>query len=310
MQLSPGSAWAVDVDLIVMPGAADGETLLLVRPLPSESGDPDRVLARSLLNQERLGVAEFDTGLRLTRSNLALESLRPAGAGEDWLFDLREATGDRTVREIMHQVAVSGIPVVGADFQYETSTFDPVMSLACFPLDDEHGRRGVAVVTTEPAARLRAHDRLTDAYRRALEIGESLDVVRAARDLVDVLVPALGDLGCVDFPDDVLQGRDPVLGYPGHTASNPRRVAVKAVGGGWPSALVQPGEPVPAPARVEDAAVAVGGVINVDAATARHVLGNDPQMIARMMPEGMHSALGCPLYHRSRLFGYVLVWRT
>ncbi|WP_354596370.1 SpoIIE family protein phosphatase [Streptomyces sp. JL1001] len=308
--MNTGTEWAVDVDVVFMAGEPDGGKLLVVRPLTDARSAPDSILARSLLNQRRLGVAEFDTGLTMTRCNAALESLRPAGAGEDWLFDLREAEGGRTVREILHQVAASGTPVVGADFQYGTPGLEPVLSLACFPLDDGHARRGVAVVTTEPAARLRAHDRLTDAYRRALEIGESLDVVRAARDLVDVLVPALGDLACVDFPDDVLQGRDPALGYPGHAASNPRRVAVKAMDGTWPAPLVQQGEPVPAPARVEDAAVSVGGVINIDAATARRVLGDDREMIARMMPEGMHSALGCPLYHRSRLFGYVLVWRT
>ncbi|MFD4370889.1 SpoIIE family protein phosphatase [Streptomyces sp. NPDC058486] len=306
---------SAEADVVLLPGAVAGERMLLVRrPVTAGRHDPDRVLARSLLNQRRLGVAEFAPDLTMTRSNAALEALRPAGApaGADWLYDLTDADGDRTVREILHQVAVTGMPVVGADFRPAPEGSDPVLSLACFPVDAEDGaRHGVALVATEPAARLRAHHRLTDAYRRAFEIGESLDVVRAARDLVDLLVPALGDLACVDFPDDVLQGRDPVLGYPGHEASRPRRVAVKAADGTWPSGLVQQGEPVPpAPPGTADAAVAVGGVIKADAATARAMLGDEPGLFARLMPEDMHSALGCPLYHRSRLFGYVMVWRT
>ncbi|MFF8808271.1 SpoIIE family protein phosphatase [Streptomyces omiyaensis] len=317
----------VDVDVVLLPGPDGGTWLLAGRwsttartghparaGAPARDADPDRTLARSLLNQRRLGVAEFDAELRMVRSNAALETLRPAGAdtGAEWLYGLTDADGDRTVREILQQVASTGMPVVGADFRAVATGSDPVLSLACFPLEDEDGTRmGVAVVATEPAARLRAHHRLTDAYRRAFEIGESLDVVRAARDLVDLLVPALGDLACVDFPDDVLQGRDPGLGYPGHEASRPRRVAVKSADGTWPAALVQPGEPVPAPpAETVDSAVAVGGVIKVDAEAARAMFGHDPGLIARMLPEGTHSALGCPLYHRSRLFGYVLVWRT
>ncbi|MGW6536204.1 SpoIIE family protein phosphatase [Streptomyces sp. NPDC055011] len=336
VRLGPAEAGAV-ADIALLPGAADGASLLVVRGptatrdlAPGRDPDPDpdldkhadphshphadpdadRALARSLFGQGRLGVAEFDRELRMTRSNAALDAHRPAGAGADWLYGLTDADGDRTVREILRQVATTGTPVVGADFRSGKTGAEPVLSLACFPLDDEDGtRRGVAVVTTEPAARLRAQHRLTDAYRRAFEIGESLDVVRAARDLVDLLVPALGDLACVDFPDDVLQGRDPGPGFPGHEASNPRRVAVKSADGVWPEALVQQGEPVPE-ALPESADTAVAGVIAADARTARAMLGDDPAITARMMPEGMHSALGCPLYHRSRLFGYVLVWRT
>ncbi|MGW4649817.1 SpoIIE family protein phosphatase [Kitasatospora sp. NPDC004289] len=158
-----------------------------------------------------------------------------------------------------------------------------------------------------PAGRLQ----LAEAYRRAAEIGASLDVVGGARELVDVLVPALGDLAAVDFPDAVLQGRDPQLGYPGPEASAPRRVAAKAADGRWPAALVQVGEPVPTPAATpETAAIVVGGAILFDPATALLAMGDQPEMAARHIPAGMRSAIGCPLYHRGRLFGYVLVWRT
>ncbi|MFK0214435.1 SpoIIE family protein phosphatase [Streptomyces sp. NPDC090298] len=304
---------APETTVVRLPAAPDGGSLLVFRP-PAGAGRPDRdrELARSLLNQRRLGVAEFDTGLRPTRTNPAMRALRPAGADEDWLAALEDCDSEKPVRELLTRVMTDGTPVVGVDCRSGPAGSDPVLTLACFPVDDADGTRvGLAVVATEPTARLRAHQRITDAYRRAFEIGESLDVVHAARDLVELLVPGLGDLACVDFPDDVLQGRDPTLGYPGFDASAPRRVAVKSADGAWPSAMVQPGERIPpVPDRASNAAVAVGAVLKADAAAVRAMLGGDPQLAARIMPEGMHSTLGCPLYHRSRLFGYVSVWRT
>ncbi|MFE7510733.1 SpoIIE family protein phosphatase [Streptomyces sp. NPDC057540] len=299
--------------VVRLPAAPDGGSLLVFRdPARTEGRDRDRDLARSLLNQRRIGVAEFDTRLRPTRANAAMEALRPAGAEEGWLSELVECDSGTPVRDLLARVAESGAPTVGVDCGAGPAGSDPVLTLACFPVGDADGTPlGLAVVATEPTTRLRAHRRLTDAYRRAFEIGESLDVVHAARDLVELLVPGLGDLAAVDFPDDVLQGRDPTLGYPGFEASAPRRVAVKSADGAWPSAMVQPGERIPpVPDQASNAAVAVGVVLKADAAGVRAMLGDDPELVARVMPEHMHSTLGCPLYHRSRLFGYVSVWRT
>lgn len=152
---------------------------------------------------------------------------------------------------------------------------------------------------------------LDAAYQDAAEIGGTLDAVPTAQELVDILVPALGDLACVDFPDDVLQSRDPPLGYPGASASMPRRVAAKSADGVWPSTMLQIGEAVPYIAdQSETAAASIGQAIVFDPEASRSVLGGDPAVIARMMPEGMRTAIGCPLYHRGRHFGYAVTWRT
>ncbi|WP_079143598.1 SpoIIE family protein phosphatase [Streptomyces luteocolor] len=310
VRLRHRSGRSVPADVRVAAAHSSDRVLALAWPrAAADAARRDGDLGRSLLAQNGAGVAEFDRDLRLVRSNAAFDALRPEGAEADWLI-AADAEGRSSARAILAGVAEHRSPVIGVDCRVGPADADLTVSLTCFPVDDARGRPvGVAAAVGDVTAWLRANRRLADAYRQAFEIGESLDVVHVARDLVEVLVPGLADMACVDFPDDVLQGRDPVLGYPGAEASRPRRVAVKSVSGTWPVEMVQPGEPIPLPPN-DESTVAVGGVRVFDAATGRAAVGDDPHLMARMMPEDMHSALGCPLYHRARLFGYVLAYRT
>ncbi|MFK0195118.1 SpoIIE family protein phosphatase [Kitasatospora sp. NPDC090308] len=309
------------VDLRLLPaGPPGGGALLTITPQPADPaglGLPDASLARAVLQQDRIATAYLDRGLRPVRLSAAFDALLVSGLGtgpdgQDWLERLRTPEGV-PARAACDRTALDGTAVIGVEHRLDEQR---VFSLTCFPAadpdDGPDGRpRGVVVVLVELPAAGRARLGLAEAYRRAAEIGGSLDVVGGARELVDVLVPALGDLAAVDFPDAVLQGRDPQLGYPGVQASAPRRVAAKATGGRWPAPLVQVGEPVPTvPDRPEIAAVAVGGALAFDPDSARYALSGDPRLIAAHVPAGMRSAIGCPLYYRGRLFGYVMVWRT
>ncbi|WP_371484083.1 SpoIIE family protein phosphatase [Kitasatospora sp. NBC_00315] len=271
------------------------------------SGD----IARALFTQDRIAVAEFDVHLRLVRSNEAFRALRPADAGSDWFLDLVGPGGGERIGQELARVVDSGRSMAGRNYRLGVSETGRTHSLAGFRISDRPGTTvGVAVMVVEGAWDLRSR-RLVESYRRAFEIGSSLDVVTAARELVDLVVPALGDLGCVDFPDDVLQGRDPPLGYPGMRASRPRRVAVKSASGPWPTAMTQAGETVPiVEEHPQMAAVSVGGAFVLDPASGRALLSHDPRLIAQLMPQGMRTAVVCPLYHRSRLFGSLQLWRT
>ncbi|QKW17724.1 SpoIIE family protein phosphatase [Kitasatospora sp. NA04385] len=314
LRLADGSRCTADLHLLPA-GPPGGGALLTITPQPADPAEPrDALLARAVLQQDRIATAYLDRGLRPVRLSAAFDALLVTGLGtgpdgQDWLERLRTPEGV-PARAACARAALDGTAVIGVEHRLDEQR---VFSLTCFPVDGPDGRpRGVAVVLVElPATAGRARLGLAEAYRRAAEIGGSLDVVGGARELVDVLVPALGDLAAVDFPDTVLQGRDPQLGYPGVQASAPRRVAAKAVEGRWPAPLVQVGEPVPSVSdRPEIAAVAVGGALIFDPDTARYALGGDPRLIAALVPEGMRSAIGCPLYYRGRLFGYVMVWRT
>ncbi len=310
--LRHSSGRLVEADLqLIGGGGAPWSLLLAVPPRPPAGWDQDAALARALLDQDRIPVAEFDTDLRVVRTNSAFELLRPDGAGDDWLCDLEGSTGEGTVREAIARITAGGTSAAEADYRWRSAGTKRMLWLTCFGIRDPLGAlTGIAVAITEAADQ--QHDRsLTAAYRGAVEIGSSLDVVHNGRDLAEVLVPVLGDMVAVDFPDDVLQGRDPPLGYPGFEASAPRRVAVKSVDGVWPPALVQVGEQLPRVAdEAANAAIAVGGAFTMSPEMSRGLFQHDPLLVAKFIPEGLSSSLICPLYHRSRLFGNVSLMRT
>ncbi|MBK5994983.1 SpoIIE family protein phosphatase [Streptomyces sp. MBT58] len=311
VQLRHRSGDRVDAAVTVIAGAGRSGYLVLADASAAAAGDgakaPDS--GRDLFTQEQIAVAEFDAALRLIKANQLFSDL---GAECKDVNGVSGTIGpdDSTVGETLAGVVRGGSPLVAAGFRIPSDP-DRLLSLVCFPVNSSHGKAAgvvVAAVESSPADRT---GQLVETYRRAFEIGGSLDVVGAARDLVDVLVPAVADMGCVDFPDDVLQGTDPPLGYPGVEASHARRVAVKSDDGPWPAAMVHAGQKVPVvPDQDANAAIAVGGAFVVTPALGRQLLLDDPALIAQLMPPGMREAVVCPLYHRGRLFGSALLWRT
>ncbi|WP_215102687.1 SpoIIE family protein phosphatase [Streptomyces sp. McG3] len=301
----------VEADIHIAGAGDSDQRLLLALPLEGpDSCHEDRDIARALLAQDSIGVAQFDMRMRLVRTNAAMDALRPRDAEDGWLCRLVARDGGGTARAAFEHVAATGSSVAARVHALGHDAAASALSLSCFRVD---GALGVPVGVLVEATRVpeTGPARLGDACRTAFDIGQSLDVVQVAKDLTAVLVPALGDHAAVDFPDDVLQGRDPAYGYHGQEAAAPRRVAVKSAHGAWPGPLVQVGEEVP---RVEEspetAAKSVGGVLVADAALARRILGNDPVLLRKFMPEGMHDSLGCPLYRGGRFFGYAQVYRS
>lgn len=274
--------------------------------------DQDSALARAVLSQQSIAVMELDMDLRPVRTNGAYAAMRPGGAGDDWLLEVTGTGAHGTVRAFMARVAETGTPVVAAEYPLGPEGSDRMVSLTCIRVTDPLGVPvGIAIAAVEVTERHRAQRRLSAAYREAFEIGGSLDVVHSARDLAAVLVPALGDLAFVDFPDDVLQGRDPTPGYHGAEAFAARRVATKSADGEWPAGLVRVGELVPTPPEpLMPAETTAGGALVIDEELGRRIVGDDPHLLRRLMPEGMRHALGCPLHHRGRFFGYAQVYRV
>ncbi|MFF1510186.1 SpoIIE family protein phosphatase [Streptomyces sp. NPDC058326] len=305
----------VEADLLVAEADGAAERLVLVLP-PGGPGraDQDADVARALLAQDGIGVAQFDMDLRLVRTNTTLEALRPEGVGDDWLCGLRARDGSGDARAAFELVAATGTSVASRVYDLDRSGGGAALALSCFRIDDALGMPVGVMVEAARVADAGSPRRHADAYRQAFEVGESLDVVQVAEDLTSILVPALGDHAMVDYPDAVLQGRDPSPGQPGQSvqeASATRRVAVRSADGDWPAPLIQVGEPVPPVAETpEIAARHVGGVLVADGELSRRILGHDPALIRRFLPEGTHASLGCPLHRGGRFFGYASVCRT
>ncbi|MEU1705328.1 hypothetical protein ABZ478_07975 [Streptomyces sp. NPDC005706] len=107
-------------------------------------------------------------------------------------------------------------------------------------LEDAWGMRVALSGGGLAAADPRAQQRLDLLHGAAVRIGGSLDVVRNAREVVDLLVPVFADYGAVDLTEDVPAGREPGSFDRGTPL---RRVAVAAASGTWPEDVYGLGEP-------------------------------------------------------------------
>ncbi|MFI6360480.1 hypothetical protein ACIBJF_50035 [Streptomyces sp. NPDC050743] len=109
------------------------------------------------------------------------------------------------------------------------------LSLSAFRLEDARGRpTGVAALYIDSTEGLHARRHLDLARKVAEQVGGSLDVVRTAQDLADVLVPGLGDLAAVDLAHSVFETYSQQHSAPdrrthqvveeAHSACDPRKV--------------------------------------------------------------------------------------
>ncbi|MET9731059.1 SpoIIE family protein phosphatase [Streptomyces sp. NPDC006458] len=146
-------------------------------------------------------------------------------------------------------------------------------------------------------------------HAAATRIGGSLDAARTAQDLVNVLVPALGDLASVELADGVLEGNEPPR-IAGTGSLHLRRTAVAAVGGIWPAHLTQPGQTIPpvlSTSELRDVQHGRAAVFSRDKVAA---LFDSPEQHRLAIPERGHSALWAPLFARGLVLGTIAVWRT
>ncbi|MPY56565.1 SpoIIE family protein phosphatase [Streptomyces spongiae] len=187
------------------------------------------------------------------------------------------------------RVTLSVVPVAG------TRTFQVV----AFPQEQGDG-------TGDPEQESHAGRAvMQDASER---IGHSLDLVTTAQDLVDVLVPALGEMGCVTIAESVFTGEEPPLTFQNDVFL--RMVATKYVLGPWPPGLLRAGERwPPLPWRAEFEAAFEGNALVYDARQAAAMVGDDPRLVSLLVPPGMRQALHIPLFAREVTVGGVTLYR-
>ncbi|MEU9591695.1 SpoIIE family protein phosphatase [Streptomyces sp. NPDC048193] len=175
------------------------------------------------------------------------------------------------------------------------------------------GGPGGGVATLRDTTELRAlagrvdvaRGRLELLYRASAEIGSTLDVVRTAEELADLVVPQFADVVTVDLFDPVLRGDEPVPGV----ASSVRRAAVRGAVEAWPwheagsslgyGPLTQQGQAVQGE----------GAVLVTDLAQARDWRVPDPEGARDVLRLGFHSLITVPLRARGVVLGFVMFWR-
>ncbi|MGK5530725.1 ATP-binding SpoIIE family protein phosphatase [Streptomyces sp. URMC 129] len=300
----------VEVTLRAMAlGGADGpETLLMAvserRVTHVREGDRAATLVRALLGRDRVEAVLLDRDLRVVRTSDGVVSHGTPVAVGGGLCDLMSPPDSEVSRTVLRNVLDTGVRSVG----WEERVRAPHVALC---MDDATGRAaGVLVLYMDPMGKRRRRRHWEARYQAAIRIGRSLDVVRTAEDLVDVLMPSMADLVSVSLAEAVLRGDEPPP-ISGGGDQHQRRVAAGAASGPWPRELLQVGERMlPMPDTAETREVQRGGTIMVaDRETSVAWLGT-PELVRAYVPDGGHSVAFGSLRARDLVLGSVLLWRT
>ncbi|CAL9339484.1 SpoIIE family protein phosphatase [Streptomyces sp. enrichment culture] len=225
----------------------DGRTVRVVAAaLPlSSRGDtgPDRLLAiadaeeterwealqsmlRGLATQSPVGLAIYDTDLRVVWTNSALceemGTSQYAGLGPDDMVAAGEVLSPGhppTLEETMRRVLATGEAVTELHYRGRPPVdpdHDHVWSCSYYRLADADGTHlGVCEETVDITDRYLAQQRLDLLVRAGGVVGTTLDMSRTARELSSVAVPQFADAVTVDLVDAVLRGEPPTPGTTG-----------------------------------------------------------------------------------------------
>ncbi|MGW5276245.1 SpoIIE family protein phosphatase [Streptomyces sp. NPDC004044] len=302
------------VDVAFRTTKVNGSAEFLVLAAPAHhvvDHEQGAALLRALSSQDRITVALHDTDLTTVQTNAmpGTPDGRPVQPGTQ-LRDVLCAEDAENLEAVLRQVLETGVPVVRSSLQVSWR-HDPArrhaLSLSAFRLDDARGRpTGVAALYIDNTDHMRARRHLDLTREVAEQVGGSLDVMRTAQDLADVLVPAFGDLVAVDLSPCVSDGDEPPkqLSDGSVCLCNAAHAPAAAV---WPSGI-RHGDPVP---YVVDHPINLqtGETVTHNRADFVALIGN-PQLVDCLVPEDAHSVMVAPLYARGITLGAISVWRT
>ncbi|MBL1112934.1 SpoIIE family protein phosphatase [Streptomyces sp. 110] len=259
-------------------------------------------------------LALCDTDLWLVRTNA--EMARVLGLSEDRTRGLpvseivRPGEGDMAVA-VMRQARESGVAQ-----RFEASPRTPdgsprhFWSVSAIPLKDREGRvRGVFLTARDSTEQHRARQRLLLINEASTGIGSTLDITRTTQELVDVLVPSLGDFTCVDSLVALEGGEEPGPGTLSG-AITMRRRAQRSIIDEEPMVDVGTMATYPEFTPAAESLAAGRGIIYevTDAAFDRWA-AYDPPRAERARAYGTHSVMAVPMRARGVTLGVVVVTR-
>ncbi|WP_069741371.1 SpoIIE family protein phosphatase [Streptomyces sp. EN23] len=232
--------------------ARDGRELLVATamcPLPGGAanrapGTPDRILVaaevgelrhwesrlallQGLATQSPVGLAIYDTDLRLTWCNTAYEREigQPLAAFRGMRADELYSGGSfvspgypQTLDGVMHQVIDTGEPILDLHFRGQPPSDpgrDHLWSCAYYRLEDAHGHVfGVCEDAFDITDRYRVQERLTLLVEAGRRIGTVLDVATTAEEIAEVAVPDFAATVRVDVTRAAMTGESAAVGSP------------------------------------------------------------------------------------------------
>ncbi|MFI9614971.1 SpoIIE family protein phosphatase [Streptomyces sp. NPDC052023] len=302
------------VDVTFRISALEGSAEFLVLAAPADhvtDHEQGAALLRALSSQNRITIALHDTDLVTVQTNATPGTAdgRRVQPGTR-LRDVLHAEDAERLEAVLRRVLSTGVPVIRRNLHVGWR-HDPArrqaLSLSAFRLEDTRGHpTGVAALYIDGTKDLRTRRHLDLTRAVAEHAGRSLDVARAAQDLADVLVPALGDFVAVDLVSCVFDGDEPVK-HPRGADLRLRNAAQAPATVEWPSGI-RLGAPVPHLAQHPIDFPSGETVIH----DRDHLVSliHDPGLIEYLVPEGAHSVMAAPLYARGLTLGDISVWRT
>ncbi|MEU8824692.1 SpoIIE family protein phosphatase [Streptomyces sp. NPDC048636] len=287
-------------------------------PTPSGTdGSTPHSLAvvRALLARQDAGLVITDGSLRVLRSNIGPEmfgggGVPPGSRFHEFFAAHHAAEVERQLRRVAQGGGVlSGWEVPGP--AAVTGSRPSVLSMWATQLVDDEGRPlGLVVNLIDVSEEHHGRHRLELLYRAADQIGSSLDVQRTAQDLVDLLVPSLGEYAMVLLAESVLAGGE-APDRPGIGRHHLRCAAVRARHT-WPDTLIAPGEQLPSlPESPRVLSVMQeGNAVVTDTHQLRLTIGERSRLATALIPTDGNSSVIAPLFARGRALGSILLWRT
>ncbi|WP_333771995.1 ATP-binding SpoIIE family protein phosphatase [Streptomyces sp. IBSBF 3136] len=304
----------IDVTFRITRVNGSADYLVLAAPIPhlADHQHSDALL-RALSAQSGITIALHDTDLTTMQTNAMPDTPdgRPVQPGTR-LCDVLCAEDAESIEAVLRQVLETGVPVINRHQRVRWRDHPAPrheLSLSTFRLEDARGRpTGVAALYIDDTDQLRVRRQLDLAREVAERVGGSLDVVRTAQDLTDVLVPAFGDLAAVDLAQAVFNGDEPVERLGGGDP-HLRNAALAPATAAWPAGiqrgnLVPPLSDHPLLRRFQHGETVVYGPDDIIA------LIGDPQQVEQLLPREAHAVMVSPLYARGLTLGAIVVWRT
>ncbi|MGP4085541.1 SpoIIE family protein phosphatase [Streptomyces sp. KR55] len=309
------SGRTIEVAFRVVELEGTSELLALAVPLNRIADwEHGAALLHALLAQDRIGVGIHGPDLRVLRTNITPATFGgpalPVGGRLTEVMSPQDAgDAEATLREVF----ASGVPVAGREQRMrspQTPGQQWCFSLSAVRLEDDRGHpMGVAALLTDSTGRWQAARDLELRHRASALIGTSLDVKRTAQHLVDVLVPALGDMAWVELAEAVFEGDEPPKVFGGGEL-HLRRAAVASADGHWPTRLLQPDAAVPPfPDLPVMRSLQQGKVFTLSVPTKVGRVGS-PELARLFVPEHAHAFAAAPLFARGLMLGSVALWRT
>ncbi|MGW2449241.1 SpoIIE family protein phosphatase [Streptomyces sp. NPDC001675] len=303
----------IDVAFRALPLEDGSDVLVLAAPTRQITDwEYGAALLHSLLAQDRIAVTILDKDLRIAQANVMTgmfgSSQVPLGSG---LGEVLTASDAEEAEAALRQVLRTGAPVIGHERPMRARHAPGRrFTLSAFRLEDGFGHpTGIVALITDATKQYRSYEQLDLLQHASAHIGRSLDVKQTAQDLVDTLVPALGDVAWANLAEAVFDGDEPskLVG-----AGDPhlRRTAMASATEPWPTELLQPGATIP-PYRDTPSLRRMqhGGAVILSPTTAM-TLVNSSEPAELFVPKHGHSAMWAPLYARGLVLGAVTVWRT